>query len=169
MISISKSKFSFARKDDMMQIKKLVFLSSVVWLLTSVGCNVITDQTDGESSTMRVMVGDSTYQLTEVGGMSYMGEISYNGNIAGKKLSIVTYLDNWKNDTCSLSFYEPGSTSKSYVRYGEEFNTPNFGKVIRSSSSGSRETGTFYFDVISGSDTLHFRNGKYDIYLTPGK
>ena len=126
-------------------------------------CNLLTGTTDTMGSGTISVYVDSVYcEATNVGGREYFGYGGV-GTIRGKKL--VLELGNHPNtgDTLTLrhTTYFSDSAYASYDGIDAIFKSGLI--VITQKIAPSDVSGNFYLDVVSGIDTLHFRNGHFHI------
>jgi len=150
----------------MLKYQKYVPIVALVFV-GLLSCN-LNEGTDGKSDTMSIVLNDSLYQLTNVSGSTYMEWSSIRGDLFGKTLAIKRYARDWKGDTCLFIYYYPRFTNTgSYVQYDTMYNIPNYGMIVKTNSVGNRESGVFYFTIISGNDTLNIKEGNYNIYIKP--
>ena len=148
-------------------IKTNTYLILAICALTLLSCkDILTEQNDGISNTMSVSLNDSIYTLTNVvgqGANGFGGGPFCRGTLNGKYLYVYMKFD----DTVAVgSTFHNGTYNFTYtVRYDSSETILSSGFITAEYFSSHRVKGTFSSSVIYKNDTLHFRDGKYDVYI----
>ncbi len=132
--------------------------------------DILTNDTDGISNTMKVTLNDSVYTLTNVvgGGSSEVIKAPVcKGMLNGKSISIWFKID----DTVSVGTIEhkiDGDVSYT-IDYDSSKTIVGSGYISAVVVSPSRAKGEFNFTALYKNDTLRFRNGSFNVYLKTSK
>jgi len=149
---------------------KITFVILICALTISSCTDDLFDQTDGLPNTMSVTLNDSVYTLIDVVGQGsdgYQGAAFCRGTLFGKYL----YVHVKPGDTVAVgSVINNGAFDIEYsILYNSEKAIINSGFIITESVSIHRVKGIFSFSSIVNNDTLHFRDGKFNVYIKPSE
>ena len=114
------------------------------------------------TGTIGVYIDSVYYEATNVAGREYFGYGGV-GTIRNKKLILELGDHPNTGDTLTLRHTTYFSDS-AYASYDGTDAILNSGLIVITQKIAPREvSGNFYFDVLIGNDTLHFRNGHFHI------